>query len=112
MPRWPAPSKAWCSLATELCGVPFGVVNIISADSQHQIGAWGVDRRICSREDSMCAKVFHSRERTVVPDARQDERFTDNPFVTGDIGAVRFYASIPLETESGFVPRHPLCLLR
>ncbi|MGC7151301.1 GAF domain-containing sensor histidine kinase [Paenarthrobacter ureafaciens] len=91
-------------LATELCGVPFGVVNIISADSQHQIGAWGVDRRICSREDSMCAKVFHSRERTVVPDARQDERFTDNPFVTGDIGAVRFYASIPLETESGFVP--------
>lgn len=91
-------------LATELCGAPFGVVNIISAEYQHQIGAWGVDPGVCSREDSMCAKVFLSREKTVVPDASQDPRFADNPFVTGDIGKVRFYASVPLQTDSGFVP--------
>ncbi|AFR30960.1 GAF domain-containing sensor histidine kinase [Arthrobacter sp. Rue61a] len=91
-------------LATELCGAPFGVVNIISAEYQHQIGAWGVDPGVCSREDSMCAKVFLSRERTVVEDASKDPRFADNPFVTGEIGNVRFYASVPLQTESGFVP--------
>jgi signal transduction histidine kinase len=91
-------------LATELCGAPFGVVNIISAEYQHQIGAWGVDPGVCSREDSMCAKVFLSRERTVVADASQDPRFADNPFVTGEIGNVRFYASVPLQTKSGFVP--------
>lgn len=91
-------------LATELCGAPFGVVNIISAEYQHQIGAWGVEPGVCSREDSMCAKVFLSRERTVVADASQDPRFADNPFVTGEIGKVRFYASVPLQTESGFVP--------
>ncbi|BCW60788.1 hypothetical protein StoSoilB20_41350 [Arthrobacter sp. StoSoilB20] len=91
-------------LATELCGAPFGVVNIISAEYQHQIGAWGVDPGVCSREDSMCAKVFLSRERTVVADASKDPRFADNPFVTGEIGDVRFYASVPLQTESGFVP--------
>ncbi|MCD4851785.1 GAF domain-containing sensor histidine kinase [Arthrobacter sp. AK01] len=91
-------------LATELCGAPFGVVNIISAEYQHQIGAWGVDPGVCSREDSMCAKVFLSGERTVVADASQDPRFADNPFVTGEIGNVRFYASVPLHTESGFVP--------
>ncbi|WP_024818619.1 GAF domain-containing sensor histidine kinase [Arthrobacter sp. 31Y] len=91
-------------LATELCGAPFGVVNIISAEYQHQIGAWGVDPGICSREDSMCAKVFLSRERTVVADASLDPRFADNPFVTGEIGNVRFYASVPLQTKSGFVP--------
>jgi len=91
-------------LATELCGAPFGVVNIISAEYQHQIGAWGVDPGVCSREDSMCAKVFLSRERTVVADASQDPRFADNPFVTGEIGNVRFYASVTLQTESGFVP--------
>jgi signal transduction histidine kinase len=27
----------------------------------------------------------------------------DNPFVTGEIASVRFYASVPLETASGFV---------
>ncbi|MCP1411341.1 GAF domain-containing sensor histidine kinase [Paenarthrobacter sp. A20] len=91
-------------LATELCGAPFGVVNIISAEYQHQIGAWGVDPGVCSREDSMCAKVFLSGERTVVADASQDPRFADNPFVTGEIGNVRFYASVPLQTDSGFVP--------
>ena len=91
-------------LATQLCGAPFGVVNIISAGHQHQIGAWGVDPGVCSREDSMCAKVFLSREKTVVPDASRDPRFSDSPFVTGEISRVRFYASVPLETESGFVP--------
>ncbi|WP_284978755.1 GAF domain-containing sensor histidine kinase [Arthrobacter sp. fls2-241-R2A-200] len=91
-------------LAAELCSAPFGVVNIISAEYQHQIGAWGVDPGVCSREDSMCAKVFLSRERTIVSDASKDPRFADNPFVTGDIGKVRFYASVPLQTESGFVP--------
>lgn len=91
-------------LATQLSDAPFGVVNIISAGHQHQIGAWGVDPGVCSREDSMCAKVFLSREKTVVPDASRDPRFADSPFVTGEIGKVRFYASIPLETESGFVP--------
>lgn len=52
----------------------------------------------------MCAKVFLSREVTVVADASRDPRFADNPFVTGAIGTVRFYASVPLETGSGFVP--------
>jgi signal transduction histidine kinase len=91
-------------LATQLCGAPFGVVNIISAGHQHQIGAWGVDPGVCSREDSMCAKVFVSREKTIVPDASRNPRFADSPFVTGEIGRVRFYASVPLETSSGFVP--------
>lgn len=91
-------------LATQLCGAPFGVVNIISAGHQHQIGAWGVDPGVCSREDSMCAKVFLSREKTVVPDASRDPRFAGSPFVTGEIGKVRFYASVPLEAASGFVP--------
>lgn len=91
-------------LATQLCGAPFGVVNIISAGYQHQIGAWGVDPGVCTREDSMCAKVFLTREKTVVSDASRDPRFADSPFVTGEIGSVRFYASVPLETSSGFVP--------
>ncbi len=91
-------------LATQLCDAPCGVVNVISAGHQHQIGAWGVDPGVCSREDSMCAKVFLSREKTVVPDASRDARFADSPFMTGEIGRVRFYASVPLATSPGFVP--------
>jgi signal transduction histidine kinase len=90
-------------LAARLCGVPYSVVNIITEDQQVQIAASGLDARICSREDSMCAKFFLSGHTTVVADASQDPRFADSPFVSGEIAKVRFYASVPLETASGFV---------
>ncbi len=90
-------------LAASLCGVPYSVVNIITAEQQLQIAAFGIDPGICSREDSMCATVFLSHRTTVVADASQDSRFAANPFVTGEIADVRFYASVPLETPAGLV---------
>ena len=90
-------------LAASLCGVPYSVVNIITADQQLQIAASGIDAGICSRDDSMCASVFLDSGTTVVRDASQDPRFAANPFVTGEIADVRFYASVPLKSSSGLV---------
>ncbi|MHC6595111.1 GAF domain-containing sensor histidine kinase [Arthrobacter sp. C152] len=90
-------------LAASLCAVPYSVVNIITDDEQVQIAAAGIDPGVCSREDSMCAVVFADGATTVVPDASKDPRFAANPFVTGVIANVRFYASVPLETSSGLV---------
>ncbi|MET1086690.1 MAG: GAF domain-containing sensor histidine kinase [Arthrobacter sp.] len=90
-------------LAASLCGVPYSVVNIITPDHQLQIAASGIDPVVCAREDSMCSTVFLSGGTTVVRDASKDPRFAANPFVTGEIGDVRFYASVPLETSSGLV---------
>lgn len=90
-------------LAASLCGVPYSVVNIITADQQLQLAASGIDPAVCSREDSMCATVFLDGGTTVVRDASQDPRFSASPFVTGEIAEVRFYASVPLETSSGLV---------
>lgn len=90
-------------LAASLCGVPYSAVNIITDSQQVQIAATGIDAGICSREDSMCAMVFQGGGTTVVPDASKDPRFAANPFVTGAVAHVRFYASVPLETSSGLV---------
>ncbi len=97
------PLENLVELAARLCGVPYGVINVVTSDEQRQVAAVGIDAGICSRQDSMCSKVFLSGEATVVPDASTDPRFAANPFVTGEIAAVRFYASVPLETASGFV---------
>jgi signal transduction histidine kinase len=62
-----------------------------------------MDPGTCPRDVSMCGRVFLSGETTVVPDASRDPLFQDNPFVTGQLDSIRFYASVPLTTASGFV---------
>lgn len=96
-------------LAATVCGVPTAVINIIDDRSQHQIAAIGMQASTCSREDSMCAAVLQNPGLVVVPDARDDDRFAANPFVTGVIGNVRFYASSPLITPQG-VPIGTICI--
>ncbi|MBM7826000.1 MULTISPECIES: sensor histidine kinase [Microbacterium] len=88
-------------LAATLCQVPTAVVNIIDDRAQHQVAAVGFDAGVCGREDSMCAVVLQDARHVLVPDAQRDRRFTDNPFVTGELGRVRFYASSPLITPAG-----------
>ena len=62
------------------------------------MGFPGVD---AARDDSMCGVVFQEGRSTHVPDARQDPRFSANPWVTGRLGYIRFYASVPLTTSAG-----------
>ncbi|MDD7945251.1 GAF domain-containing sensor histidine kinase [Microbacterium sp. NE2HP2] len=98
----PAPDlQGIVRLAATVCGVDTAVINIIDDRSQHQIAAVGFEPAVCSREDSMCAAVIARPGRVIVPDARLDERFAHNPFVTGEIAHVRFYASSPLVTPAG-----------
>lgn len=96
-------------LAATVCSVPTAVINIIDDRSQHQIAAVGLEPAVCSREDSMCAVVFREPGHTVVQDATLDDRFAGNPFVTGEVANVRFYASSPLITPSG-VPIGTVCI--
>ena len=93
--------QALVALAAQICDVPQAVINLITSTEQVQIAAVGLDPSVCSREDSMCAAVLHEPEPVVVPDARLDPRFADNPFVTGVIGDVRFYSAHHLVTPDG-----------
>lgn len=96
-------------LASTVCGVSTAVINIIDDRFQHQVASVGFEGETCSREDSMCAVVFQEPGLVVVEDARVDERFATNPFVTGEIANVRFYASSPVITPAG-VPIGTLCV--
>jgi signal transduction histidine kinase len=90
-------------LAAFVCGVPNAVVNIITSDEQHQIAAYGFEGGVCGREDSMCAISIVEPTQVVLADARLDPRFAGNPFVTGIIDNVRFYASSQLRDRDGHV---------
>jgi signal transduction histidine kinase len=96
-------------LAARICDVPMATINLITDLEQHQVAAYGFDAAVCRREDSMCAAILDSDTPVVVTDASLDPRFRDNPFVTGAIGSVRFYASHKLVTPDG-VPIGTLCV--
>jgi signal transduction histidine kinase len=88
-------------LAARVGGVPMATVNIVTDAEQHQISTYGFDGGVCAREDSMCRHTVESGQPVIVPDASRDERFAENPFVSGALGHVRFYASFPLIGREG-----------
>ena len=95
--------QALVDIAAQVCAVPRAAINIITSTQQQQIATTGFAPSICAREDSMCAAVLDHTDLVVVPDASLDARFHDNPFVTGVLGTVRFYASAPLTTPDGVI---------
>lgn len=94
---------ALVEVAAQVAQVPMATINLITDTEQHQIATHGFDASVCRREDSMCNLVLHEGAPVVVPDASKDARFRDNPFVTGVIGDVRFYATHQLITPEGVV---------
>lgn len=97
----PRDLQALVDIAAQVCKVSSAAINLITEDEQHQVATAGFDRSICARSDSMCAAVLSDPAPVLVPDASVDDRFRHNPFVTGAIGDVRFYASAPLVTPGG-----------
>lgn len=49
---------------------------------------------------SFCTHAVQQNGVFEVPDATEDQRFANNPLVTGD-PHIRFYAGVPLRTQSG-----------
>ena len=87
--------------AAVVAGVPTATLNLIDENRQCQLTTVGFDGGDSARDDSMCAVVFADGRSTHVPDARLDARFAANPWVTGRLAGVRFYASVPLVTTEG-----------
>ncbi|HEU5108712.1 MAG TPA: ATP-binding protein, partial [Micromonosporaceae bacterium] len=99
----PPDLQAIVRLAAYVCGVPHAAVNLIDAELQHRIAAHGIEPAVCAREDSMCAVSIAQARPVMVPDARLDPRFAANPWVTGALGRIRFYAAAQLRGADGHV---------
>uniref|UniRef100_UPI0039F0AD5E putative bifunctional diguanylate cyclase/phosphodiesterase n=1 Tax=Bordetella sputigena TaxID=1416810 RepID=UPI0039F0AD5E len=88
-------------IAARMFSMPVAAVNMIGSDHVFLAAQTGIPEDVDKTRDvSFCAHAINQEDVMVVPDAALDERFHDNPLVTGSAG-VRFYAGVPLRSPSG-----------
>ncbi len=87
-------------LAAEVLNVPIAFIALVDADRQWFKARCGLTTDETGRDISFCGHAIQQRDVFLVPDARLDERFHDNPLVTGE-PFIRFYAGHPLAGPTG-----------
>jgi hypothetical protein len=88
-------------LAKRIFDVPTVAVNLIDQDRQFTKSGVGLDAGTnIPRDIAFCPRTIETGAPFVVPDARRDPDWSDNPLVTGDMG-IRFYAGAPLAAPGG-----------
>ncbi len=85
------------------------LISLVDKDRQWFKARCGLDTQETSREISFCAHAIEHDEVFVVENAKTDERFCDNPMVTGAPN-IEFYAGQPLKNAEGYKVG-TLCLL-
>lgn len=88
-------------MASVLLQCPIVLVSLVDECRQWFKSTLGLDAKETTREISFCAHAIIDGDILEVPDARLDERFADNPAVTGDPGVV-FYCGAPIYSEEGY----------
>ncbi|WP_308915421.1 GAF domain-containing protein [Jannaschia sp. LMIT008] len=89
------------AVACSLFDVPTALVSLLDMDRQWFKARQGLDAAETPLDISFCQFAVRTRDVMVVLDATKDERFVDNPLVTGD-PHIRFYAGAPLTVGGGF----------
>ena len=87
-------------LAKRLFDVPIALVSLVDSNRQWFKSCQGLATTETSRDVSFCAHAILSDQILMIPDASSDERFHDNPLVTGE-PRIRFYAGCPLRVGDG-----------
>jgi len=87
-------------MAKRIFNVSISLVSLVDEDRQWYKSKQGLNAFESPRDISFCGHAINQEGLFIIPDASKDERFVDNPLVTG-APYIRFYAGYPLKLKQG-----------
>jgi GAF domain-containing protein len=87
-------------VATKIFEVPISILTLVDANREWFKSCQGLPNHEGDRAISFCGHALLENEILVIPDAKKDPRFSDNPMVTG-APYIRFYAGVPILSGDG-----------
>lgn len=87
-------------LAARVLRSPMAMISFVSEEAQWIKSSFGFAMSAVAREHSFCDLAIREHRAMVVANAAEDERFTNNPLVTGK-PSIRFYAGQPIHSGAG-----------
>ena len=98
------------SITAQICNTPIALISLLDENRQWFKSHHGLNVSETPRDYSFCAHAInHPDELLIIEDARKDERFHNNPLVTGEPNIV-FYAGVVLKNEEN-LPFGTLCVI-
>jgi signal transduction histidine kinase len=97
-------------IASQICETPIAQIVFIDKERQWVKSSIGIGSTDTPRDLTFCGHAINdSSNMMIIPDARNDIRFQDNPLVIGQPNIV-FYAGIPLKGSEG-LPLGTICVI-